>query len=199
MVILVDLKSCTQTTFLQIKLVTITKNRSIWSSDIYFRFMYIFIKIKYFIGSFGVKYRWTFLRVLPYTKNINIDGYTAFTSHFTTIGDNLTVSNGGTGWKSVLCQSLKHTAELKLSRPLRKCSMLDNFPDFSLAFFRKWNFGATQSESNHRRTKRRFVIMVRVAIYITITWAETKLPICAVAASLVRCNRTEPSKGFSIC
>ena len=27
--------------------------------------------------------------------------------------------------------------ELKLSRHLRKCSMLDHFPDFSLAFFRK--------------------------------------------------------------
>ena len=161
--------------------------------------MYIFIKIKYFIGSFGVKHRWTFLRVLPYTKNINIDGYTAFTSHFTTTGDNLTVSNGGTAWKSVLYQSLKHTAELKLSRHLRKCSMLDHFPDFSLAFFRKWNFGTTQSESNHRRTKRRFVNTVSVAIYITIIWAETKLPICAVTASLVRCNRTEPSKGFSIC
>ena len=60
MVILVDLKSCTKTPFLQIKLVTITKNRSIWSSVIYFRFIYIFIKIKYFIGRFGVKYRWTF-------------------------------------------------------------------------------------------------------------------------------------------
>ena len=146
-----------------------------------------------------MKHRWTFLRVLPYTKNINIDGYTAFTSHFTTTGDNLTVSNGGTGWKSVLYQSLKHTAELKLSRHLRKCSMLDLFPDFSLAFFRKWNFGTTQSESIHRRTKRRFVNTVSVAIYITIIWAETKLPICAVAAPLVRCNRTEPSKGFSIC
>ena len=66
-----------------------------------------------------MKHRWI------YTKNINIDGYTAFTSYFPTTGDNLTVSNGGIGWKSVLYQSLKHKAELKLSGHLRKCSMLD--------------------------------------------------------------------------
>lgn len=43
MVIFVGLRRCMQTTFLQIKLVTITKNRSttIWWSDIFFRLIYI--------------------------------------------------------------------------------------------------------------------------------------------------------------
>ena len=40
------------------------------------------------------------------------------------------------GWKSVLYQSSKHRAELKLLRHLPNCIMSNLFPDISLAFFR---------------------------------------------------------------
>ena len=40
------------------------------------------------------------------------------------------------GWKSVLYESIEHKAELKLSRHLPNCTMVDLFRDFFLAFFR---------------------------------------------------------------
>ena len=60
-----------------------------------------------------------------------------------------------TGWKSVLNQSTKHTAEIELSRHLRDCNMSDHFQNFSLAFFvdLKWNLGSSEPASSDSRTE----------------------------------------------
>ena len=80
-------------------------------------------------------------------------------------------------WLRVLYQSTKHSAELKLSRHLLNCTMLDLFRDFSLVFFVNWkkNFGASKPASSNRRTKQGFVNMLSAIIYVTIAWAETKI------------------------
>ena len=60
-----------------------------------------------------------------------------------------------TGWKSVLYQSTKHTAEIELSRHLRDCNMSDHFQNFSPAFFvdLKWNLGSSEPASSDSRTE----------------------------------------------
>ena len=63
--------------------------------------------------------------------------------------------------KSVLYQSTKHRAELKLSRHLSTCIVSNLFSDLSLAFFANWkgNFRISEPESSNRRTRQRFVKM----------------------------------------
>ena len=81
------------------------------------------------------------------------------------------------GWKSVLYESIEHKAELKLSRHLPNCTMVDLFRDFFLAFSDnwKWNFGTSEPASSNRKIKQRFVNILGAVIYAIKTWADTKI------------------------
>ena len=80
------------------------------------------------------------------------------------------------GWKSMLYQSTKYRAEVKLL-PMAKLHYVRLFPGPLSVFFCvnwKWNFRTSKLASGNRRTKQRFENMLSALIYVIMRWTKTK-------------------------